>query len=176
VRLPYIRGLEDTGDFLYATIDVAIWSTCETGLGLATSSIATLRPLLKQMKLGSFGDSSVKSTNRWNRSHARTGYIRKSSKKGDKDIQLRQDMNKHTGITTVVAAGGKAGAALDEHYNNIGAYRELSRSGSVTALKDTRGWNHTSEHKSTDGDSEEYVPSQTDFDHGIRKTVQVSQV
>lgn len=47
VRMFYIHTLMDGPDFLYATTDVAIWSTVEPGIGIAASSIATLRPLVR---------------------------------------------------------------------------------------------------------------------------------
>lgn len=34
-------------DFLYATTDVAIWSTVEPGIGITAGCIATLRPLVR---------------------------------------------------------------------------------------------------------------------------------
>lgn len=53
VRCAYFSRLRDP-DFLYATVDVAIWSTVEQGLAISAGSLATLRPLLKQVgyKLG----------------------------------------------------------------------------------------------------------------------------
>lgn len=123
------------------------------------------------LKSSTRGESSERTDSRFHTgSRFHNGYIRKTSKNRD-DIHLRGDMAKHTGITTVVAAGGQAAADLDEHYAN-----GLSRTGSGTALKDARGWNHGGEGKSTDGDSDDYIPSQSDYDQGIRKTVQVSQV
>jgi hypothetical protein len=47
VRAFYIHTLVEGPDFLYATTDVAIWSTVEPGIGIAASSIATLRPLVR---------------------------------------------------------------------------------------------------------------------------------
>lgn len=37
-------------DFLYVFTDFTIWSTVENGVGLAASSIATMRPLLKKVR------------------------------------------------------------------------------------------------------------------------------
>lgn len=47
VRVPYVVTLTHTDDFLYATVDVAIWSTVEPGIGITVLSLATLRPLLR---------------------------------------------------------------------------------------------------------------------------------
>ncbi|GKT40414.1 uncharacterized protein ColSpa_00595 [Colletotrichum spaethianum] len=45
VRSVYIPTLLDGDDFLWATTDVALWSTVEPGIGITAASIATLRPL-----------------------------------------------------------------------------------------------------------------------------------
>ncbi|KAE9381535.1 hypothetical protein N431DRAFT_425107 [Stipitochalara longipes BDJ] len=47
IRIPYIKVLAITDDFLFATTDVAIWSTVEPGLGLVAAGGATLRPLFR---------------------------------------------------------------------------------------------------------------------------------
>ncbi|KAF4500543.1 integral membrane PTH11 [Fusarium agapanthi] len=47
-RLPYLHLLGKP-DFLWNTTDIAIWSTIEQGLAIAASSLATLRPLIKQI-------------------------------------------------------------------------------------------------------------------------------
>lgn len=42
--------LTHDSDFLYVFTDFTIWSTVENGVGLAASSIATMRPLLKKVR------------------------------------------------------------------------------------------------------------------------------
>ncbi|KAK2606287.1 hypothetical protein QQS21_003335 [Conoideocrella luteorostrata] len=54
VRFAYLPNLKDP-DFLWATIDVAIWSTVEMGLAVAAASLATLRPLFKIVRLATQG-------------------------------------------------------------------------------------------------------------------------
>ncbi|KAL2849718.1 integral membrane protein [Aspergillus pseudodeflectus] len=46
VRFPYVKTFRDP-DFLYATVEIAIWSNIEAGLGITAGSLATLRPLLR---------------------------------------------------------------------------------------------------------------------------------
>ncbi|CAG9952711.1 unnamed protein product [Clonostachys rosea f. rosea IK726] len=46
VRFPYIKDFKNP-DFLWATLDIAIWSTTEQGLAITAGSLATLRPLLR---------------------------------------------------------------------------------------------------------------------------------
>ncbi|KAF2752105.1 hypothetical protein M011DRAFT_516460 [Sporormia fimetaria CBS 119925] len=43
-RVPYMKNFRDP-DFLWATLDIAIWSTVEQGLAITAGSLATLRPL-----------------------------------------------------------------------------------------------------------------------------------
>ncbi|KAJ5779219.1 hypothetical protein N7457_006939 [Penicillium paradoxum] len=46
VRIPFVYTFGDP-DFLYATVQIAIWSNVEAGLGITAGSLATLRPLLR---------------------------------------------------------------------------------------------------------------------------------
>ncbi|KAK1976066.1 hypothetical protein LZ30DRAFT_667493 [Colletotrichum cereale] len=46
VRFGYLMGLKDP-DFLWASLDTAIYSSVEQGLAITAGSLATLRPLLK---------------------------------------------------------------------------------------------------------------------------------
>ncbi|KAK8124700.1 uncharacterized protein PG998_000459 [Apiospora kogelbergensis] len=63
VRFPYVWQLTHDSDFLYVFVDFTIWSTVELAMGLAASSIATLRPLFKKVLGGSsHGESHRKST------------------------------------------------------------------------------------------------------------------
>ncbi|KAK6825725.1 hypothetical protein PG995_014693 [Apiospora arundinis] len=48
-RYPYMTRLSDIDDFLWATVDIAIWSTVEQGLAITAGSLATLRPLFKHI-------------------------------------------------------------------------------------------------------------------------------
>ncbi|KAF9883015.1 hypothetical protein FE257_004328 [Aspergillus nanangensis] len=46
IRIPWVDTFLDP-DFLYATVEIALWSNIETGLGITAGSLATLRPLLR---------------------------------------------------------------------------------------------------------------------------------
>ncbi|OOF95330.1 hypothetical protein ASPCADRAFT_406135 [Aspergillus carbonarius ITEM 5010] len=54
IRIPWVHTFADW-DFLYATVEIALWSNIEVGLGITAGSLATLRPLLRQW-LGSSAD------------------------------------------------------------------------------------------------------------------------
>ncbi|EYE93364.1 putative integral membrane protein, partial [Aspergillus ruber CBS 135680] len=47
IRIPWVYTFEEVNDFLYATVEIAVWSNIETGLGISAGSLATLRPLLR---------------------------------------------------------------------------------------------------------------------------------
>ncbi|KAI0123448.1 cation-transporting ATPase 4 [Xylariales sp. AK1849] len=50
-RIPYARQLLADPDYLYNFTDLAIWSTVEVGLGLTASSLATLKPLFRKLRI-----------------------------------------------------------------------------------------------------------------------------
>ncbi|KAB5586200.1 hypothetical protein GE09DRAFT_1210775 [Coniochaeta sp. 2T2.1] len=167
VRIPYVKGLSNSADFLYATTDVAIWSTCETGIGIAASSIATLRPLFRTFfsrskLLG--GTSSRGRTNPWPASGG-NGYIR--SKTGAEEFGLRSDIGRERGVTTLVESGGNM-----ERGEGKGVSRSMSgRRDSVGPLTSGQNWN-TSESKLSDISSEDGLSWPT----GIRKTTVTQNV
>ncbi|CAN8099005.1 unnamed protein product [Discula destructiva] len=52
VRIPYVKVLAISPDFLFETVDVAIWSVLELSLGIISCCLATLRPLFKRFGVG----------------------------------------------------------------------------------------------------------------------------
>ncbi|KAF3344851.1 hypothetical protein BJF96_g8484 [Verticillium dahliae] len=52
VRIPFVRHMDISMEFLYATIDVAIWSIMEPALGIIAACTATFRPLFKNWGFG----------------------------------------------------------------------------------------------------------------------------
>lgn len=59
-RIPFARQTLHSTDYLYNFTDLAIWSTVEIGLALIASSLATLKPLFRKLKLldGTHGNTS----------------------------------------------------------------------------------------------------------------------
>ncbi|KAL7946742.1 hypothetical protein V8C42DRAFT_364050 [Trichoderma barbatum] len=47
VRTKYIHTLSEGRNFLFATVDIANWSTVEVGIGITAASLATLKPLFQ---------------------------------------------------------------------------------------------------------------------------------
>lgn len=52
MRIPFVKRLAITPDFLFETVDVAIWSVMEPSLGIIAGCVATLRPLFKSLGFG----------------------------------------------------------------------------------------------------------------------------
>jgi hypothetical protein len=150
VRMPFINGLNDIDDFLYSTIDVAIWSTCETGIGLATSAVATLRPLLRQV----FGEisitgSSKKPSRMWGGGYgSRSGYRPHPSQGDNIDISLTDHDMKRNHV-------------------HVSSGPTLSRTGSTAGLTD---WELE---KSSDKKSSTELTQPSGM--GIMKTVNITQ-
>ncbi|KAI9147004.1 Satratoxin biosynthesis SC3 cluster protein [Paramyrothecium foliicola] len=46
VRFAFVENFKDP-DYLWATVDIAIWSTIEMGLGITAGNLATMRPLIR---------------------------------------------------------------------------------------------------------------------------------
>ncbi len=62
VRIPYAYTVIDNPEYLYTFEPLATWSTVEIGLGLTASSLATLTPLFRKIKVftgGSTHESAV---------------------------------------------------------------------------------------------------------------------
>jgi hypothetical protein len=150
VRIPFINGLNDIPDFLYSTTDVAIWSTCETGIGLAASACATLRPLLRQVfgELSTNGNSNRKNSRIWNGTYpGRSGYQPHPSHGGDNDIPL-------------------TGRDADFSHVHVVSGGDVSPSGSTFGLKDWENDKKSSNKSSTEGAGNK----------GIMKTVKITQL
>ncbi|PON25133.1 hypothetical protein TGAM01_v206214 [Trichoderma gamsii] len=47
VRYKYVNTLSEGRNFLFATADIANWSTVEVGVGITAASLATLKPLFR---------------------------------------------------------------------------------------------------------------------------------
>jgi hypothetical protein len=118
IRIPYVKDLANEADFLYTTTDVAIWSTSETGIGIAASSFATLRPIFRSFfnRSGLMNGSSGKQpSNPWApSSRTADGYIRSTSKSGIEEFGLRNDIGKNTGVTTVIGRDVDVERGLEE--------------------------------------------------------------
>lgn len=63
VRMKYLLAYQDPDDYVYGITDIAIWSEVECTIGIVAGSLATMRPLLRYLRvLGLSITSSSKST------------------------------------------------------------------------------------------------------------------
>lgn len=98
IRIPYLKGFRDTADFLYATTDVAIWTTAELGIGISAASLATLRPLLRQVMGESplaFSERITTGSWRGKSGPIGQGYIRSASRTGPEAYGLTHHASIH---------------------------------------------------------------------------------
>ncbi|KAF3770744.1 hypothetical protein M406DRAFT_239910, partial [Cryphonectria parasitica EP155] len=63
IRVKFLANLTDVDDILYAGTDAMVWTLVEPGVAIVASSLVTIRPLLRQMRLRGF-ESSERSRSR----------------------------------------------------------------------------------------------------------------
>lgn len=96
VRIPYADGILDNPDYLHTSTDIGIWSTVEIGIALTASSLATLKPLLRRMRL--FNMSDVMSYG--SRSRTQTGGANAPSTKRGSHVKTFSQGNHQVTIST----------------------------------------------------------------------------
>lgn len=128
-RIPYVKSLNDTDDFLYATIEVAIWSACELGLGMTAANCAVLRPLFRKLmpSLGfnssggrSNGTSNIKGLSKFEQSEivSKKGENRSSSRADNLELG---DMQHGKGFGTMTSAWHPEEHAESERDDDAGS-------------------------------------------------------
>lgn len=129
VRFPYLHSLTDIDDFLFSTVDVAIWSTVETGIGITASAVATLRPLLRTFFSGSSAPGHGTSANQWPKSSnglPNSGYIRRDTQKGEEDaFEMQSKAEKRIGVTTVINHQDDHDSAAESSSNTSGSVKGM---------------------------------------------------
>ncbi|KFA67561.1 hypothetical protein S40285_04265 [Stachybotrys chlorohalonatus IBT 40285] len=63
VRLAFLADLEDTDDILFAGTDAMVWTIIEPGVALIAASLATIRPLLRAMRVPGFDTTKATTEN-----------------------------------------------------------------------------------------------------------------
>ncbi|KAF6841256.1 integral membrane protein [Colletotrichum musicola] len=150
VRIPYVKRLAISADFLYETIDVAIWSVMEPALGIIAASVTSMRPLFQGW---GFGWSS-------NSKHSRP------SGAAWPDSEGRPAAHKESPISPRV----KGTAAFSENTNSTGrrTYDDIERALSSPAGSDIE-LNKTAAAAASRGSAEnEYPESRPSSDLGQR--------
>lgn len=142
-------------DFLYSTMDVAIWSTVEVGIGIVASAAATLRPLFRVFFGGSMGTGGGSSAPELSNHWPKSGYMR--SRSTTEAFALRSDIGKTGGVTTVIE--------WDVHTK-----RGQTKKGSHDRNVDPGGWNNSD--AQLRGNSSDDEPT---WRGGIMKTTGMTQ-
>ncbi|RGP79567.1 hypothetical protein FLONG3_2315 [Fusarium longipes] len=150
VRFAFVKDFKNP-DFLWATVDIAIWSATEQGLAITAGSLATLRPLLRLLgrKLGitTSGRSELRDTSQQMASGlGKFGPSRAtntSNKQGDlfglTTFTREDDLNSH-GRDCEAAYAGK------DHFGRPSAERTV-----VSTWDSRRGTGNSSEEELTPG-------------------------
>ncbi|KAH7065589.1 hypothetical protein B0J12DRAFT_715639 [Macrophomina phaseolina] len=87
VRTAYVKDFRDP-DFLYATVDIALWSDVEEGLAITAGSLACLRPLFRTIsaKISTYGSNAPRA--RYNSAARRPAPIRTPARRSHPTTQL----------------------------------------------------------------------------------------
>ncbi|KUI61201.1 hypothetical protein VP1G_08378 [Cytospora mali] len=72
IRLKFLADLTDTSDILYAGTDAMVWTLVEPGVAIVASSLVTIRPLLRRIRLKGF-ESTEQSHSMPNSGRSRSG-------------------------------------------------------------------------------------------------------
>ncbi|UKZ61293.1 uncharacterized protein TrAtP1_002559 [Trichoderma atroviride] len=149
VRFPYVKDFK-TLDFLWATIDIAIWSTVEQGLAITAGSLATIRPLFRKIaaKLGwstmgsnlpptgeSAGNRQTTGRSRKNKSRdpfSLATFNREEDEESNGHIKLVDNYpgNFQTTITTITADPKSVWKSSNRHKGDNESEEELQMEGS----------------------------------------------
>ncbi|TDZ16460.1 hypothetical protein Cob_v010796 [Colletotrichum orbiculare MAFF 240422] len=133
VRMPFVKDFKNP-DFLYATVDIAIWSTTEQGLAITAGSLATLRPLFRLVgyRLGftSMGPSVLNDSERGAPS-AMGGKMNDSNLSSSGNRQRRGPFS----LTTFMTKDD-----VESHEVGSGSGHEDSQENKFSSSKRSRAW------------------------------------
>ncbi|TDZ60811.1 hypothetical protein CTRI78_v004697 [Colletotrichum trifolii] len=155
VRIPFVKHLAISTNFLYETIDIAIWTVLEPALGIIAASVTSLRPLFQNWGFGwnSKNKQSNPSDQEWADSNGRPVAHKEAA--CPKPMGFATDGTKSTGRT---------------YDDDEDIERALSPAGSDIEL------NKTARTESSGDDEREYPESsRPSSDLGRRSTVRESQ-
>jgi hypothetical protein len=174
IRIPYLSQLMDTKDFLFATVDVAIWSTVEPGIGITCAALACCRPLvrnfLSRSRLWGSSTGHIRGTSRPN-NPSFNGYLRSGKHvvaigyRGDAESQNQIIPDRSPKSWTGGRDRSSRGIEIDEELGQdtshggveLGAISQVYGRGSSKCLKNGIRWTMNSS-KLADDSSEESRP------------------
>lgn len=158
--------MSNLADFLWATTDVAIWSTVEGGIGITASAAATLRPLFRKFFSSSYGSGTYGTgpSGPWSNGGLGGGYVRSGGGIGGGAVRLRSDIGQGGGTGTVTTIRAKGGD--DDEESMVERVRpSMSREAKSSNSNDAGGWG-----------AEPISESDDEWKGGIVKTTRTTQV
>ncbi|KAI0157657.1 hypothetical protein GGR57DRAFT_51727 [Xylariaceae sp. FL1272] len=87
IRLKFLSDLTDTADILFAGTDAMIWTLVEPGIAISAASLATIRPLLRRLRIKGFTSSERSYGNTSNHSR-NTRRVSRMPAFGSQDVTL----------------------------------------------------------------------------------------
>lgn len=125
MRIPYASGILDNPDYLATSTDICIWSTVEIGIALTASSLATLKPLMRKLRL--FNLSSVRSYAQGSRrtQENRNGTIGGTNQRASRHVKTFSNGNHQVTISSIAPPDEKRRSKGRDHTRKESMEMEL---------------------------------------------------
>ena len=98
VRFYCIKQIATSSDFLYSTVDIAIWSSLEAGTAIPAASLVTVRPLFRRF----FGSEKGSAQATSGTPGYRRGYVRQNTPSGSNIKSMLRPNNDKSLVTTTI--------------------------------------------------------------------------
>ncbi|KAM3086189.1 hypothetical protein ACMFMF_000144 [Clarireedia jacksonii] len=105
-RIPFLRDLANTSDYLYSVTNVIILSVVEMAVGIIACCLATLKPLLRSFLDWSDTSLGGSTGHRGSRMIDGLSTRRRTRRADDTELQLRPDL-RIVGFTTIISSNGR---------------------------------------------------------------------
>jgi hypothetical protein len=108
VKVYYLSSYGHYNDFLWDSVNIAIWTACELNIGLFAASLATLRPLFRSVFQGSTLSNGYDSNGQ--KSSDKNGFVKHISNSRTTSKIRGSKTNKEDGFEmygSVITANGK---------------------------------------------------------------------
>ena len=133
VRIRYVYQLALTDDFLYDNVDIAIWSTVETGLCITTGAMICLRPLFHTYLSDSWLMGAPKTRTSARTSASKPPYFRGPDNGGVEELGIYRTLGKRIHVETVTTISESRNGWQDSDVE-AQTNSSIRESGSKTAL------------------------------------------
>ncbi|KAF8867177.1 hypothetical protein BDZ45DRAFT_6492 [Acephala macrosclerotiorum] len=121
VKVVYLSSYGSHGDFLWDSVNITIWTSCELNVGISAASIATLKPLFRATFLGTTFGSGGYITSK-DKSLDKSGFVKHiSNSRGTSNIgrtAIKDDGFEMYG-SVITASGKRARIDIDNESEEI---------------------------------------------------------